>query len=157
MNNIGPCLWFDNQAAEAAAFYTSIFKNSKILQTTYYLEGAPRPAGSVLTVSFILDGQEFLALNGGPQFTFSPAVSFIAYCDTQAEIDDYWQKLTAGGMEIECGWLTDKFGVTWQIIPRPLIGMLDDPDRAAAQRAFSAMMSMIKLDISLLERAFNEL
>ena len=155
MNNIGPCLWFDSQAAEAAAFYTAIFKNSRILQTTYYLEGAPRPAGSVLTVSFVLDGQEFLALNGGPQFTFSPAVSFIAYCDTQAEIDDYWQKLTAGGMEIECGWLTDKFGVTWQIVPRPLITMLNDPDSAAAQRAFTAMMSMKKIDISLLEQAFK--
>lgn len=155
MNNIGPCLWFDSQAQEAAAFYTTIFKNSKILQTTYYLEGAPRPAGSVLTVSFILDGQEFLALNGGPQFTFSPAVSFIAYCDTQAEIDDYWLKLTTGGMEIECGWLTDKFGVTWQIVPRPLIAMLNDPDTAAAQRVFSAMMTMKKLDISLLEPAFK--
>lgn len=155
MNNIGPCLWFDSQAAEAAAFYTAIFKNSRILQTTYYLEGAPRPAGSVLTVSFVLDGQEFLALNGGPQYTFSPAVSFIAYCDNQTEIDDYWRKLTAGGMEIQCGWLTDKFGVTWQIIPRPLIAMLNDPDSAAAQRAFTAMMSMIKLDISLLEQAFK--
>ena len=155
MNNIGPCLWFDNQAEEAAAFYTATFKNSRILQTTHYLEGAPRRAGSVLTVSFVLDGQEFLALNGGPQYTFSPAISFIAYCDTQAEIDDYWKKLTSGGMEIQCGWLTDKFGVTWQIVPRPLIAMLNDPDSAAAQRAFTAMMPMKKLDISLLEQAFK--
>ena len=155
MNRIGPCLWFDSQAEEAAAFYTAIFKNSRIIQTTRYLEGAPRPAGSVLTVRFVLDGQDFLALNGGPQYTFSPAISFVVYCDTQAEIDDYWAKLTVGGQEVQCGWLTDKFGVSWQIVPNSFMAMLDDPDTAAAQRAFTAMMQMTKLDISALEQAFN--
>ncbi|MDR3409719.1 MAG: VOC family protein [Formivibrio sp.] len=155
MNGIGTCLWFDGQAEEAAAFYVAIFKNSRILQTTYYLQEMHRPKGSVLTVSFMLDGQEFLALNGGPEFTFSPAISLVIYCETQAEIDEYWEKLTAdGGKEVECGWLTDKFGVSWQIVPRAMLKMLVDPDTAAAQRAFAAMLKMKKLDIALLEQAF---
>jgi predicted 3-demethylubiquinone-9 3-methyltransferase (glyoxalase superfamily) len=154
MNRIGPCLWFDGRAEEAAAFYVAIFKDSRIVQTTHYLDGAPQPKGSVLTVRFILDGEDFLALNGGPQFTFSPAISLVVYCDSQQEIDDYWAKLSAGGQEIECGWLTDKFGVSWQIVPRVLLAMIDDADRAAAQRAFWAMTQMKKLDIAGLERAF---
>ncbi len=154
MNRIGTCLWFDGRAEEAAAFYVAIFKNSKIVETAHYLEGTPMPAGSVLTVRFILDGEEFLALNGGPQFAFSPAISLIVYCDSQQEIDDYWEKLSAGGQEVECGWLTDKFGVSWQVVPRALLTMIKDTDRAAAQRAFSAMMRMKKLDIAGLERAF---
>lgn len=155
MNRIGPCLWFDGQAEEAAVFYVSIFKNSRILQTTHYLQEMHRPKGSVLTVSFVLDGQEFLALNGGPEFTFSPAVSFVVYCETQAEIDEYWEKLTAdGGKEVECSWLTDKFGVSWQIVPRVMLAMLSDPDTAAAERAFAAMLTMKKLDIAQLKKAF---
>jgi len=155
MNRMGPCLWFDGRAAEAATFYTGIFRNSKIVDTTHYLDGAPQPKGTVLTVSFILDGEEFLALNGGPEFVFSPAISLVVYCDGQAEIDDYWAKLSAGGKEVECGWLTDKFGVSWQIVPRAFLTMLNAADKAAAQRAFSAMMQMKKLDIAALERAFK--
>ena len=155
MNKIGPCLWFDGQAEDAANFYVSIFKNSKIVQVMPCLEGVDRPKGSVLTVKFVLDGVEFLALNGGPHFTFSPAISFIVNCETQVEIDDFWEKLSSGGKEIECGWLTDKFGVSWQIVPTALPRMLTDPDTVAAQRAFSAMLKMKKLDIALLERAFK--
>jgi predicted 3-demethylubiquinone-9 3-methyltransferase (glyoxalase superfamily) len=155
MKIISPCLWFDSQAVEAAAFYVSIFRTSSIVRTTCYPEGAQRPAGTVLTVQFVLDSQEFLALNGGPQFTFSPAVSFVVNCDTQDEIDDYWEKLAAGGQQVECGWVTDRFGLPWQIVPTALPGMLNDPDTAAAQRVFAAVMGMKKLDISLLERAFK--
>ncbi|MBS1156048.1 MAG: 3-demethylubiquinone-9 3-methyltransferase [Proteobacteria bacterium] len=155
MNRISTCLWFDGQAEEAAAFYVAIFKNSSIVETLYCLQEMHRPKGSVLTVSFVLDGQEFLALNGGPEFTFSPAISFMVNCETQEEIDDYWKKLTAdGGKEVECGWLTDKFGVSWQIVPSALLKMLNDPDTAAAERAFAAMLKMKKLDIAQLKQAF---
>jgi predicted 3-demethylubiquinone-9 3-methyltransferase (glyoxalase superfamily) len=155
MQKISPCLWFDGEAEEAVNFYISIFKNSRLVKTARYLEGTPRPRGSVMTVSFILDGQEFLALNGGPQFTFSPAVSFVVNCETQEEVDGLWEKLSAGGEEHQCGWLKDKFGVSWQIVPNSLIGMLSDADTAASQRAFAAMLPMRKLDISLLERAYK--
>ncbi len=155
MQTIAPCLWFDGQAEGAALFYTSVFKNSRILEIARYLEGAPRPAGTVMTVRFILDGQEFMALNGGPQFSFSPAVSFAVPCDTQAQIDALWEKLGAGGEEVQCGWLKDKFGLSWQIFPRSLPAMLVDADRAAAQRAFAAMLQMKRISIALLERAFN--
>jgi predicted 3-demethylubiquinone-9 3-methyltransferase (glyoxalase superfamily) len=155
MQKIGPCLWFDGQAEAAAAFYTSIFKNSKIVKISRYLDGAPRPPGSVMTVQFILDGQEFLALNGGPEFAFSPAISFVVNCETQAEVDGFWEKLSADGEEVACGWLRDKFGVSWQIVPRALIAMLSDADIAAAQRAFAAMLQMKKLTISVLEQAFR--
>lgn len=153
MQKVHPCLWFDSQAEEAAAFYVSIFKNSKILEVMRYLEGGYRPAGSVMTVRFVLDGEEFMALNGGPQFTFSPAVCFVVNCETQEEVDRHWEKLSAGGEEGQCGWLTDKFGVSWQIVPKALLSMLRDTDTAAAQRATAAMLQMKKLDISSLERA----
>ena len=119
MKKVHPCLWFDGHAEEAAVFYVSIFKNSQIIDTARYLEGSPGEAGSVMTVRFVLDGQEFLALNGGPQFTFSPAVSFVVPCQTQAEVDEYWERLSAGGEEGQCGWLQDRFGVSWQIAPTP--------------------------------------
>ena len=155
MQKIGPCLWFDGKAEEAANSYTSIFKNSRIIDTTRYLEGSHQPEGSVMTVRFVLDGEEFLALNGGPQFTFSPAISFYVICEMQEEVDDLWEKLTAGGEGVQCGWLKDKFGVSWQIVPRSLMAMLSDADTAASQRAVAAMLQMKKLDISLLERAFK--
>lgn len=155
MQKIDPCLWFNGQAEEAAKFYVSIFKNSKIVTTTYYPEGFPQPAGSVMIVVFILDGEKFMALNGGPQFTFSPAVSFVAKCDTQQEVDHLWQKLTEGGEEVQCGWLKDKYGVSWQIVPTALIEMWDKVDHAAVQRAMSAMLKMKKLDIAELKRAYT--
>jgi predicted 3-demethylubiquinone-9 3-methyltransferase (glyoxalase superfamily) len=155
MQKISPCLWFDGQAEEAARFYTSIFKNSRIVKTARYLEGAHRPTGSIMTVQFVLDGQEFVALNGGPEFTFSPAISFVVNCETQEEVDVLWGKLSAGGEEVQCGWLRDKFGVSWQIVPTVLIAMLTDADTAASQRAFAAMLHMKKLDIALLDRAFK--
>jgi predicted 3-demethylubiquinone-9 3-methyltransferase (glyoxalase superfamily) len=154
MQNISTCLWFDTQALDAAKFYVGIFPRSHIVTTTHYLEGAPAPAGTVLTVQFSLDGTEYLALNGGPVFTFSPAISMVAYCDTQQEIDSLWQKLCDGGQPGNCGWLTDRFGVSWQIVPRPMIEMLNTNDKAASQRAFSAMMKMKKLDIAALRRAY---
>jgi len=155
MQKIGPCLWFDGKAEEAANFYIAIFKNSRIVNTARYPEGSPLPAGNVMTVQFILDGQEFLAINGGPQFTFSPAISFVVHCETQEEVDDLWEKLLAGGEEQQCGWLTDKFGVSWQIVPNVFIAMMSGADAVAAQRAFAAMLHMKKLNISLLEQAYN--
>jgi predicted 3-demethylubiquinone-9 3-methyltransferase (glyoxalase superfamily) len=155
MQNVSTCLWFDDQAQDAAAFYVSVFPNSRIIDTKTFLEGGPRPAGSVLTVQFLLDGVEFLALNGGPHFKHSPAMSLVAYCNTQFDVDVLWQKLTAGGQESQCGWLTDKFGVSWQVVPRPMLELLNTPDRAASQRAFSAMMTMRKLDIAALQRAYD--
>ncbi len=155
MPKIGPCLWFDDRAEEAAQFYVSVFKNSRIVKTTHYLEGSPKPAGSVMTVQFILDGVEFVALNGGPQYPFTPAVSFMVNCDSQAEVDEYWRKLGEGGTEVQCGWLTDKFGMSWQIVPNELLAMFSQPDRAAAQRAFAAMLTMTKLDIVVLKRAYD--
>lgn len=155
IQKIGTCLWFDGRAEEAAVFYTAIFQNSRIVETTHYPENPHRPPGSVMTVSFVLDGQEFLALNGGPEFSFSPAISLVVHCATQQEVDDFWDQLSAGGSEVECGWLTDKFGVSWQIVPDSLLAMLGDPDRAAVQRAFSAMLTMKKLDMARLEQAFR--
>ncbi|WP_035060961.1 VOC family protein [Andreprevotia chitinilytica] len=157
MPSTSTCLWFDNQALEAATFYVSLFPNSRITDTKYYLEGAPLPAGTVLTVEFELDGTEYLALNGGPVFEFSPAISIIAHCDTQAEVDTLWQKLTAGGQESRCGWLTDKYGLSWQVVPRMLNTILNTADGAASQRAFSALMGMTKLDIASLQRAYDGL
>jgi predicted 3-demethylubiquinone-9 3-methyltransferase (glyoxalase superfamily) len=154
MQRISTCLWFNDQAEQAVAFYISLFANSQILRTTYYLEGAPVPAGSVLTIQFTLDGTEYLALNGGPAFAFSPAVSMVAYCDTQEEVDRLWTRLAEGGQHGQCGWLTDRFGVSWQVVPRQLLALLNTPDRAASQRAFQAMMAMTKLDIAVMERAY---
>jgi predicted 3-demethylubiquinone-9 3-methyltransferase (glyoxalase superfamily) len=154
MHRISTCLWFDDQAEEAAAFYVGLFPNSRIVDTKYYLEGTPRPAGSVLTVQFTLDGAECVALNGGPHFKFSPAMSLVANCDTQDEVDTLWRKLSEGGQEGRCGWLTDRYGVSWQVVPRALLDLLNTADKAASRRTFSAMMKMTKLDIAALQRAY---
>jgi len=155
MKTITPWLWFDGQAEEAARLYASVFKNSRIVNTRYYPEGSPGPAGSVMTVEFVLDGVEFVALNGGPQYTFTPAISFMASCETQDEVDRLWKALSEGGQEVQCGWLTDRFGVSWQIVPTALQDLLGSADRAAAQRAFTAMLGMKKLDIAALQRAYD--
>jgi len=154
MQRTSTCLWFDGQAMEAAELYVSLFPNSRITEITYCLEGSPRPAGSVLTVRFELDGTEYLALDGGPEFRFTPATSIVAYCDTQEEVDRLWGALGHRGRHGQCGWLTDRFGVSWQVVPRALVEMIGDPDRAAAQRAFTALLEMTKLDIAALRRAF---
>ncbi|MEU5364124.1 VOC family protein [Streptomyces sp. NPDC005925] len=149
------CLWFDDQAEEAAHYYVSLFKNSGIGSTTHYGEGAPRPAGSVLTVEFTANGQRFVALNGGPEFTFNEAVSFQILCPDQKEVDFYWSRLTEdGGTPGPCGWLKDKYGLSWQVVPTRLMEMIGDPDPQKASRATGAMMSMGKLDIAELERAY---
>ena len=156
---IAPCLWFDDQGEEAAKFYTSIFKNSKIVQISRYGEAGKevhrRPPGSVMTVAFELEGQAFVALNGGPVFQFNEAISFQIYCDTQKEVDDYWAKLSEGGPKEaqQCGWLKDKYGVSWQVVPVILIEMLTDPDSGKSQRAMKAMLQMKKIDIAELKRA----
>lgn len=153
MQKITPFLWFDGQAEEAMNFYVSIFRNSKVLTVNRYGEAGPGPRGTVMTASFLLDGQEFVALNGGPQYKFTPAISFVVNCETQQEVDAYWDKLSAGGREDQCAWLQDKFGVSWQIVPRVLIELLNDPDPAKAQRVMAAMMKMKKIDIAALQRA----
>lgn len=154
MPKLTPCLWFDTAAEEAARFYTSVFKNSRILDVSHYGEGAPRPADLVLGVRFELDGQEFFALNGGPEFTFDEAVSFQIDCADQAEVDYYWDALLdGGGQESQCGWLKDRYGLSWQVIPRRLSELLADPDPARRERAMAAMMTMVKIDVSALERA----
>jgi predicted 3-demethylubiquinone-9 3-methyltransferase (glyoxalase superfamily) len=151
-----PCLWFDTQAEDAAEFYTSIFPNSKIVQVTRVGPDGPRPAGTVMTVSFSLDGQEYLALNGGPQFTFSEAISFQVSCGSQEEVDEYWSRLTDGGEEGPCGWLKDRYGLSWQIVPTALTDLLGDPDPGRSQRATQAMMKMKKIDIAELRRAADQ-
>jgi len=156
MQKITPFLWFDNQAEEAMNFYVSIFKNSKVLSVNRYGEGAPAPKGTVMTANFELDGQEFTALNGGPMFKFSPAISFVVHCETQAEVDEYWAKLSVGGKTNQCAWLDDKFGVSWQIVPNALIELLSDPDPAKAGRVMQAMMQMTKIDIAALQRAYEQ-
>lgn len=155
MQRTTPCLWFDRQAEEAANFYISVFPNARILDLTRYGEGAPMPAGTVLTVRFELDGQEFLALNGGPHFNFSPAISFVVNCASQQEVDHFWDKLSAHKDQEQCGWLQDKYGVSWQIVPTALPQMLGDPDPAKSQRVMTALLSMKKLDIAALQRAFD--
>jgi predicted 3-demethylubiquinone-9 3-methyltransferase (glyoxalase superfamily) len=155
MQKITPCLWFDNQAEEAMNFYTSIFKNSKVESVTHYGEAGPGPEGSVLTVLFQLEGQQFMALNGGPEFTFSPAISFCVDCETQEEVDELWEKLSEGGEEVECGWLKDKYGVSWQIVPTILGKMLGDADSEKSQRVMRAMLQMKKLDIKILKQAYE--
>src|SRR5581483_10799937 len=147
MQKITPCLWFDGQAEEAARFYTSVFKRSAIGPILRYGEGAPFPKGTALTVSFTLEGQSFLALSGGPQYRFTPALSLSVDCKTQKEVDAYWEKLTAdGGQPVQCGWLTDKYGVSWQIVPQLLVKRLRDKDPVKAGRVMAAMMTMVKLD-----------
>jgi len=155
MQTITPCLWFDTQALEAAKFYVANFKNSKLGKVSYYGEGAPLPKGTVLTVTFLLNGQEFMALNGGPVFKFSEAVSFVVNCETQDEIDGYWKKLTAGGQEVQCGWLKDKYGLSWQIVPTALGKMMEDKDPAKTNRVMQALMKMVKLDVNGLQQAYN--
>lgn len=158
---IVPCLWFDSEGEEAARFYVSIFPNSRIGKITHYGKAGQevhgRPEGSVLTVEFELDGQTFTALNGGPIFRFNEAVSFQILCETQAEVDHYWNKLSAGGdpTSQQCGWLKDRFGLSWQVVPNAMIRMLSDPDTVKSQRAMAAMMNMKKLDIAELQRAFD--
>jgi predicted 3-demethylubiquinone-9 3-methyltransferase (glyoxalase superfamily) len=156
MQKIRPCLWFDGKAEEAANFYVSVFKDAKILDRMYYGEAGPGPKCSVLTVTFELRGQEFIALNGGPHYTFSPAISLFVTCQTQAEVDEYWEKLSAGGQTQRCGWLTDKFGISWQIVPAVLGEMLQDKDAGKASRVMAAMLTMIKLDIGQLRDAYEE-
>ena len=154
MSKITPFLWFDHQAEEAARFYTSIFRNSKMGAVTRYGENMPGKAGSVLTVTFEIEGVEYTALNGGPGHTFTDAISFVVHCESQAEVDDYWAKLTAnGGKEVACGWLKDKYGLSWQIIPTLLLELITDPDKAKAQRVTQAMLKMVKIDIPTLEAA----
>ncbi len=156
MQKITPFLWFDDQAEEAMTFYTRIFKDSEIVSVTRYSEAGPGPEGSVMTATFRLNGQEFIALNGGPEFAFTPAISFFVHCETQQEVDTFWEKLSAGGKPGQCGWLTDKFGVSWQIIPKILGELLADPDPAKSQRVMEAMLQMSKIDVQALQRAARQ-
>lgn len=153
MQKIKPFLWFDGKAEEAAHFYTALFKGSKITGTMRYGDVGPGPKGSVMSVTFELNGQQFIALNGGPQFTFSPAISFFVTCETQDEVDELWDKLLEGGQPQQCGWLTDKYGLSWQIVPSVLGEMLQDKDAAKSTRVMQAMLGMIKLDIATLKEA----
>ena len=159
LQKITPFLWFDNQAEQAAKFYTSVFRKSKIVKIARYgAEGekvSGRPKGSVMTVEFEIEGQRFIALNGGPVFKFTEAVSFVVNCETQVEVDYYWQKLSAGGKEVQCGWLRDKFGLSWQIVPAILGELLSDKDKTKSQRVMQAMLQMVKLDIKGLKQAYN--
>ncbi len=155
MPKITPFLWFDTQAEDAAKFYCSVFKDSRIIEVSRYAEGMPQPAGTVMAVNFELDGQEFVALNGGPEFKLDEAFSLVVNCETQDEVDYYWDKLTAaGGEESMCGWLKDKFGLSWQITPTAIYETVAGPDKAGAQRAAEAMMQMRKLDINKLREAY---
>ncbi len=153
LQKITPFLWFDHQAEQAAAFYTAIFPNSKVVKVARYGEAGPGPPGSAMTVEFELEGQAFVALNGGPIFKFTEAISFVVRCETQEEVDYYWEKLSAGGAEVECGWLKDKFGLSWQIVPAVLLVLLANPDPQKAQRVMRAMLKMKKLDIHGLKQA----
>ena len=156
MQKITPFLWFDGKAEEAMMFYTSIFPNSKIQQIMHYGAAGPGTKGTVMSATFSLDAQDFIALNGGPQFSFSPAISFFVSCATQEEVDELWDKLSAGGQKQRCGWLTDKFGVSWQIIPTALGEMLAHEDAEKSQRAMKAMLAMDKIDIERLKQAFEQ-
>jgi predicted 3-demethylubiquinone-9 3-methyltransferase (glyoxalase superfamily) len=156
IQKITPFLWFDHQAEEAATFYTSIFPNSKIVKVVRYSEAGPGPAGSVMTVAFELEGQSFTALNGGPHFKFNESISFVVHCQTQVEVDNYWDKLSADGGEVQCGWVKDKFGLSWQVVPDALLELLSDPDPKKAAHVQRAMMGMRKLDIAALRRAAQE-
>jgi predicted 3-demethylubiquinone-9 3-methyltransferase (glyoxalase superfamily) len=156
MLEISTMLWFDGRAEEAANFYTSIFKNSKVRSIARYPEGSPGPVGAVMTVAFELDGRPFIALNGGPLFKFNESISFVVHCETQAEVDEFWEKLLDGGAESQCGWLKDKFGLSWQIVPNALLEMLRDKDAAKAKRVMQAMLQMKKIDIQTLKQAYEQ-
>jgi predicted 3-demethylubiquinone-9 3-methyltransferase (glyoxalase superfamily) len=156
MPRITPNLWFDTQSLEAAEFYISVFPNSKITAVTHYNEAGPRPAGEVLTVEFVLDGQAYVAINGGPEFTFDEAISFLITCADQEEIDYYWAKLSEGGEEGPCGWLKDRYGLSWQVAPDGMAEMLNDPDTGRAERAMRAMLGMKKIDVAALHAAAGE-
>lgn len=153
MPTITPFLWFNDNAEEAAKFYVSVFKKGKILNTSRYTEGAPGPAGSIMTVEFKILGQVFTALNGGPVFKFNEAISFVVRCKTQREVDYYWKKLSAGGKEVQCGWLQDRYGLSWQIVPTALLDLFGGKDRARSTRVMQAMLQMTKLDIKALKKA----
>ena len=154
MQKISPFLWFNDNAEAAAKFYVSVFKKGKITHVTHYTEGSPAPAGTVMTVEFELFGQNFVALNGGPHFSFTEAISFVIHCQTQREVDYYWQKLSSGGGQTsQCGWLKDKFGLSWQIVPTALLELFNTKDRAQATRVMQAMLQMTKLDIRKLKSA----
>ena len=155
MRKLATCLWFDGNAEEAVTFYTSIFRNSKVGNLARYGEAGPGAKGSVMTATFEIEGQEFLALNGGPMFKFSPAISFVVSCQTQEEVDDYWAKLLEGGAPQQCGWLTDKFGVSWQIVPTILPELMRDKDPEKTKRVMQAMLKMVKLDIKALKQAYD--
>jgi predicted 3-demethylubiquinone-9 3-methyltransferase (glyoxalase superfamily) len=155
MQKITPFLWFDDNAEEAMNFYVSIFRNSRIVSVTRYGEAGPGAKGSVMTGKFQLEGQEFVALNGGPHFKFTEAVSFVVNCETQEEVDEFWEKLVEGGEESQCGWLKDKYGLSWQIVPTILIEMLQDKDPEKSQRVMKAMLQMVKLDIRTLKQAYE--
>jgi predicted 3-demethylubiquinone-9 3-methyltransferase (glyoxalase superfamily) len=156
MQRITPFLWYDGKAEEAVNFYVSIFKNSKVVSMARYGDAGPGPKGSVMTAAFQLEGQDFVALNGGPQYKFTPAISFVVSCETQEEVDDLWEKLSEGGRKDRCAWLTDKFGVSWQIVPTILSRLLQDKDREKAKRVMQAMLQMDKIDISRLQQAYDE-
>ena len=153
---IVPNLWFDTEAEEAAAFYVSVFENSRVLNVTHYTEAAPRPAGMVMTVEFELDGQRFVGINGGPEFTFDEAVSFQIDCETQEEVDYYWQQLSDGGEEGQCGWLKDRYGLSWQVVPTGMEELFADSDPDRARRAMEAMLKMSKLDVAALRAAAGD-
>ncbi len=155
MKKITPFLWFNDNAEEAVNFYLSVFKNSKIKSVTHYGEGTYIPAGMVMTIEFELDGEEFVAMNGGPMYHFTEAISFVIDCETQEEVDYFWSRLSEGGQEQACGWLKDKYGLSWQVTPRILMEMLSSPDKVRAQRATEAMLKMIKIDIALLKKAWE--
>jgi predicted 3-demethylubiquinone-9 3-methyltransferase (glyoxalase superfamily) len=155
MQKITPFLWFNDNAEAAANLYTSIFKNSKILNIARYGDAGPGPKGTVMMVTFQLEGQDFMALNGGPQYSFTPAISLFVSCETQKEVDELWDKLSAGGAEVQCGWLRDKFGVSWQIVPKALMELMQDKDPVKSQRVFKAMLQMTKIDIEGLKRAYR--
>ena len=156
MQKITPFLWFDNQAEEAANFYVSILKNSKIVSVARYGEAGPGPKGSTMIVTFQLDGQEFIALNGGPQFKFTEAISFVVNCKAQEEVDELWEKLSAGGEKSRCGWLKDKYGLSWQIVPTILSELLQDKDAEKSKRVMQAMLQMDKIDIKILKQAYEQ-
>jgi predicted 3-demethylubiquinone-9 3-methyltransferase (glyoxalase superfamily) len=155
MQKITPFLWFNDNAEEAVNFYVSIFKNSKIVDVARYGDAGPGPKGSVMVISFELEGQRYTALNGGPNYTFTPAISLMVHCETQEEVDHYWDALCAGGKPVQCGWLTDKYGLSWQIVPDALMKLMRDKDPVKSSRVMMAMMKMIKLDIAKLQHAYD--